>query len=352
MGNREAKLDVGLDLSGVKCAVEGPELDGALLENAVQVEQVVPGGVVVLVCMVGPVAIVVPNPGELLGGGRAAAVQGREEVRVDGLAPAAPALRADLEGLGQEVFLGVDQVDQVAQGSRGVPAEPDVYVDAAGGVGVCPSRPEGPDAGLHRFDVFPAANRAHELCAVCARAGDAGVRNTLPPPPVRRGDLPSVVGAARVPEGRSFAEGFRDHLRGPLAGDVVHFDLDAEGLGFHGGLLSPGGGFSRPARLCLLGGFPPGAYIHHSAGPKSQRFFCEKGGRASLYMRVGAGKKPGFFSPGGRFFAPGRAHRLAARNRRRAHFPTLLCESPAGGTLLRFALEKSTRTQDFPTLLW
>lgn len=154
-----------------------------------------------------------------------------------------------------------------------------------------------------------------------------------------------------MPEGRSFAEGFRDHLRGPLAGDVVHLDLDAEGLGFHGGLLSPGGGFSRPARLCLLGGFPPGAYIHHSAGPKSQRFFCEKGGRASLYMRVGAGKNPGFFFAG-RFLPPGRAHRPAARNRRRAHFPTLLCESPTGGTLLRFALEKSTRAQDFPTLLW
>jgi hypothetical protein len=40
VGNREAKLDVGLDLSGVKCAVEGPELDGALLENAVQVQHV------------------------------------------------------------------------------------------------------------------------------------------------------------------------------------------------------------------------------------------------------------------------------------------------------------------------
>ena len=32
-----------------------------------------------------------------------------------------------------------------------------------------------------------------------------------------------------------------------LAGDVVHLDLDAEGLGFHGGLLSPGGGFSGGA---------------------------------------------------------------------------------------------------------
>ena len=156
VGNRKAKLDVGFDLARVQGRVEGAELDGALLENAVQVQQVVPGGVVVLVCVVGPVAIVVPNPGEVLGGRGLPAVQGREEVRVDGLAPAAPALRADLEGLGQEVFLGVDQVDQVPQGFGGVLPKADVYVDAAGGVGVCPSRPEGPDAGLHRFDVFPA----------------------------------------------------------------------------------------------------------------------------------------------------------------------------------------------------
>lgn len=140
-----------------------------------------------------------------------------------------------------------------------------------------PQPPGGPGR-RPAFDVFPAANRAHELCALVARPGDARVADQLPPPPVRRGDLPSVVGTARVPEGRSFAEGFRDHLRGPLAGDVVHLDLDAEGLGFHGGLLSPGGGFSRPARPCFLGGFPPGAYIHHSAGPKSQRFFTAQAG--------------------------------------------------------------------------
>ena len=194
-----------------------------------------------------------------------------------------------------------------------------------------PQPPGGPGRRPAPFRCLPSGNRADELCALVARPGDARVADQLPPPPVRRGDLPSVVGTARVPEGRSFAEGFRDHLRGPLAGDVVHLDLDAEGLGFHGGLLSPGGGFSRPARLCLLGGFPPGAYIHHSAGPKSQRFFCEKGGRASLYMRVGAGKKPGFFSPGGRFFAA------------RAGTPTRRPEPPPG-TLSDFALVKSGRT--------
>ena len=45
---------------------------------------------------------------------------------------------------------------------------------------------------------------------------------------------------------------------------------------------------SRPARTSIT-----------LPGRKVNGFFCEKGGRASLYMRVGAGKKPGFFSPGG-----------------------------------------------------
>lgn len=89
-----------------------------------------------------------------------------------------------------------------------------------------------------------------------------------------------------------------------------------------------------------MGGFPPGAYIHHSAGPKSQRFFLRKRRpRFLIHARRGR-KKPRFFFAG-RFLPPGRAHRPAARNRRRAHFPTLLCESPAGGTLLHFALAKS-----------
>ena len=190
-----------------------------------------------------------------------------------------------------------------------------------------PQPPGGPGRRPAPFRCLPSGNRADELCALVARPGDARVADQLPPPPVRRGDLPSVVGTARVPEGRTFAEGFRDHLRGPLAGDVVHLDLDAEGLGFHGGLLSPGGGFSRPARLCLLGGFPPGAYIHHSAGPKSQRFFLRKRRpRFLIHARRGR-KKPRFFFRRAVFAA-------------RAGTPTRRPEPPPG-TLSDFALRKS-----------
>ena len=70
---------------------------------------------------------------------------------------------------------------------------------------------------------------------------------------------------------------------------------------------------SRPARTSIT-----------LPGRKVNGFFC----RASLYMRVGAGKKPGFFSPGGRFFAA------------RAGTPTRRPEPPPG-TLSDFALRKS-----------
>ena len=47
-----AELDVGEDLGGVQRGVEGAELDALPLEKAVQVEQAVAAGMVVLVCAV------------------------------------------------------------------------------------------------------------------------------------------------------------------------------------------------------------------------------------------------------------------------------------------------------------
>lgn len=214
---------------------------------------------------------------------------------------------------------------------------------------MCPSRPECPDAGLHRFDVFPAANRADELGAVCARPGDAGVRDQLPLSPVRPGDLPSVVGAARVPEGRSLAEGLRDHLRRPLAGDVVHFNLDAEGLVFHGVCsFRPAAAF--PARPVAPSGRFPARRVHQSLrrAKKSSSFFAKKEAALPLiYARRRRKKvfgKPGFFrqpgTPAAGFplsdFAlvkSGRAHfpALLWESVRAAHFRTLLWKSPPGG---------------------
>ena len=235
--------------------------------------------------------------------------------------------------------------------------QPDVNVDAAGGVGVCPGGPEGPDAGLHRFEVFPAAHRGDELCALVAASGDARVGNAPPLAALAIDRNPSVVGTAfvvhrgGVPVG---GENPGNRPGGGLAGDAVDLEFEAEGLVFHGRapffrrrLFPP----ARVAGLSLLGGFPPGGHIHHSAGPKSQPFFSEKGGRASLYMREGRRKKrkkTGFFRP------PGHTRR-----------PETDPPEPRPGTLLRFAVEKSTdpvgvshcvllkstRAQDFSTSL-
>lgn len=214
-----------------------------------------------------------------------------------------------------------------------------------------PQPPGGPGRRPAPFRCLPSGNRADELCALVARPGDARVADQLPPPPVRRGDLPSVVGTARVPEGRSFAEGFRDHLRGPLAGDVVHLDLDAEGLVFHG-VCSFRPAAASPARPgCAL--WAVSRLVRTSItlpGRKVNGFFCEKGGRASLYMRVGAGKNPGFFSPGG-FCRPG-GHTDPPPGTAAGHtFRLCSGEVRADGTS-PLCREEVRRAAHFSTLLW
>ena len=47
----------------------------------------------------------------------------------------------------------IDDVDQAAQAGRGVFAEADVHVDAAGAVCACPGLADGPDHLLHHLDV-------------------------------------------------------------------------------------------------------------------------------------------------------------------------------------------------------
>ena len=86
---------------------------------------------------------------------RAAAVQGLQEIWVDGLTPPPAPFRADLEGLGQQVFLGVDHVDEVPQGIGCVLAQPDMHVDAAGWGGVCPKPPGVPDRTPAPFRFLP-----------------------------------------------------------------------------------------------------------------------------------------------------------------------------------------------------
>ena len=86
-------------------------------------------------------------------------------------------------------------------------------------------------------------------------------------------------------------------------GDAVHLDFESERLVFHGVPLSPGGGFSRPARR--RPGFPAGGHINRSAPAGSQdnssRSFrvgwdnrpALTGSRAFPGRKPGPAKKPG-----------------------------------------------------------
>lgn len=257
-GNRHAELDVALYLPGVKCAVEGAELDRAFLPHRVEVEQVVPAGVVVAVCVVSPVGVVVPNLCQLLGSARLLPVQALQKALVNLAAPAAAALGRNRQGIGQQVFVCVYDVHQVPKGLRGVVAQPDVHVDAAGAVRLRARRPELPDELLHRFDVFPAANRGHELALVfVVRRLNRGVafEGPLASLPVRY--LPGAVRAADV-SGRR-AEVFRENP-GRLFAAHDHLYLHTEGLVAHvlrHGVSFPGSA-AFPARGPPGGLCPPG----------------------------------------------------------------------------------------------
>ena len=128
-----------------------------------------------------------------------------------------------------------------------------------------------------------------------------------------------------------------------------------------------------------MGGFPPGADIHHSAGPKCQRFFLRKRRpRFLIHARRGRKKTRFFFAgravfrrPGGHTDPPpgtaaGHTFRLcSAKARRAAHFSALLWKSPPGHRTFRLCSgevraggasplcrEEVRRAAHFSTLLW
>ena len=246
----QAKLDVGLDLPGVEGRVEGAELDGVCRalrgEGRVEVEQVVAAVVVVCRRAVAPVvaaatAVPVPNPGEGLEAGGLLVVERPQEGGLDRCAPLHAAAGRNAQGLCQEVFLGVHNVDQAAQALRRVLAEADVDVDAAGAVDAGSGFPDRPDHRLHHLDVFPAAHRADHLRR---GVGDRAVALDHPLAPVGHRDVPVAQVVAHV--AGLCAEVGGDRAGCAFAPQAGRFDLDTEGLVFHGFL---------PARRL----FPPAA---------------------------------------------------------------------------------------------
>ena len=265
MGNGEAKLDVGFDFARVECAVEGAEFDGVRGplggKGRVQIQEVVAAGVVVGSGAPPPVLPAVPAVGTVpklcqrLHGAGLAAVELGEEHRLHRLAPAPPSFRRDSQRLCQKVLLGVDDVHQPPQALRGVFAEADVDVNAAGGVGLRAGPAQSADHQLDHLDVLPAAHRADHLGG---GVGDRPIALHRPLPPVGHRDLPVV----KVPPDMAGC-GSEERRKGAgcaFAAETGGFDLDAEGLVFHGDTLLSrvsGGLRARRSRRGRQGRRPP-----------------------------------------------------------------------------------------------
>ena len=137
--------------------------------------------------------------------------------------------RRNAQGYGQQVFLGVDDVDQPAQALRRVFAQPHMDVDAAAFVGHGPGPAQGADHFLDHGDVFPAAHRADDLGV---GVGDRGVAFDGPAPPVGHGHRPVVEVEADV--AGDCAEMLGEDLGCARAAETGGFQLNAKSLCFHG----------------------------------------------------------------------------------------------------------------------
>lgn len=188
-----------------------------------EVEQVVAAVVVVLPGTRPPVgvcaaALPVPNPRKFVHGRGLAPVQFGEETLLDGAAPALSAFGRDAQGHGQQVFLGVDDVHQPPQALRGVLAEADVDVDAAGTVGLCarrafpasaPESPENRPRRAARSRARPAPPRPPR--GLCAPHAGKPARARLPAAARKEGSGSPRPGSAR----RALVTGSRPGLAAP-----------------------------------------------------------------------------------------------------------------------------------------
>ena len=241
----QAKLNVALELSGVEAVLlavgrgvelEEAELDRALGEGGVEVEHMVAAVVVVLVSAVGSTVAGVPNVRQLCHGGGLLAVDLVKEGGVDHPAVGTHPTVVDCEGVGEELFVACHDVRQVAEGLRGVTLGSDVDVNtaASGGVALGSRLAELANQLLQGFHVAVGKDRGDHLALLAVGAVDAAVSLEFPFPTL---GIPSAPGAVAVAVGGVLEavspEEVSCQLCGFLSGDVVHLDLDSDGLLLH-----------------------------------------------------------------------------------------------------------------------
>ena len=243
----QAKLDVALELSRVETVslvsfrirkLEKPELDGSLCEGCVEVEHVVAAVVVVLIASVARVVLRVPGVCELLHGLGLFPVELCEEIPVHRSAVTPDPALVDPDRAGQKPLVTGHQVGEVPQALRVVAGGSDVDVYSAHVIRVALGSlaAKGSHQLLQAFDVVVGEDRRHHLAFLfVGPCPDARVPLELPFPSLGVVDAPGLVavaGCCVLHPAASEEVGCR--FRCVLPCDVVHLNLDPDGLCFHG----------------------------------------------------------------------------------------------------------------------
>ena len=216
--------------------LEEPELDRPFGEGGVEVEHVVAAVVVMLVPAVACAVAGVPDVRELRHCLGFSAVDLGEEVGVYCAAVAAHAAVVELQSFCDQAFVACHNVGEVPKALRCMPLRSNVDVDSAssGGVAFRSCVSELSAKLLQGFDVPVGQDRGDQFAFLLVRSCNGNVLLEFPLAPLC---VPSRPGAVAIAACGILVSACAEEVSGNLgcllAGDVVHLDLDADGLVFH-----------------------------------------------------------------------------------------------------------------------
>ncbi len=229
-------MDAAPALCGRLIKLEEPELDRPFGEGGVEVEHMVAAVVVVLVSAVARAVAGVPDVRKLRHRLGLSAVDLGEEVGVYRAAVAAHAAAVKLQGFCDQAFVACHNVGEVPKALRCVALRSNVDVNSAssGGVAFRSCVSELSAKLLQGFDVPVGQDRGDQFAFLLVRPCDGNVLLEFPLAPLC---VPGAPGAVAVAACGILVSACAEEVGGNLCclltGDVVHLDLDPDGLVFH-----------------------------------------------------------------------------------------------------------------------
>ena len=255
-------MDSASALIGRLIELEKPKLDRRFGEGGVEVEHVVAAAVVVMVPAVVLAVAGVPDVCKIRHGLGLSRVDLLQESGVNRAAVAAHAAAVQLQGFRDQAFVAGHDVGEVSKALRGVALGSDVDVNSAssGGVALCTCVPELSAKFLQGFNVLVGQDRCDQFAFLLVRPYDGNILLEFPLPALCVPGAPGTVAvtACGVLVSAGSEEPCGD-LCCLLAGDVVHLDLDSDGLLLHGFDLA-GGSFCHGVLLLVRDLFSVGLF--------------------------------------------------------------------------------------------